>query len=78
MAEMIAEFVCDTVTHARGPREEVVLRAVTDTDPAGDDSDFAEASPYGKLELTIDNEEAHGYFAPGDKYYLGFTRADDE
>lgn len=71
-----AKFRCDAVTKKVG-REIVELRAVTDTDPAGEDSDFADASPYGELELTIDAEETQGWFEPGEKYYLDFKPASE-
>ncbi len=72
---MRAKFRCNEVHKKRG-REEVFLSAVTDTDPAGEDSDFADASPFGELELTIDAEESQDWFEPGKKYYLDFTPED--
>jgi hypothetical protein len=71
---MRAKFICDSVAKKRGDREEAELLAVTDS--MGEDSDFAEASPFGQLEITIDAEDAQDWFEPGQKYYLDFTPAD--
>lgn len=70
-----AKFRCDAVTRKVG-RDVVELRAVTDTEAPGEDSDFAEASPYGEISITIDNEAARGWFEPGQKYYVEFRPAE--
>ena len=69
-----AKFVCDSVAKKRGDREEAQLLAVTDS--LGEENDFADATPFGQLEITIDAEGAQGWFEPGQKYYLDFTPAD--
>ena len=71
---MRAKFICVSVTQFRGDRQKAKLNAVTDS--TGEDSDFADASPYGELELTIDAEESQDWFEPGQKYYLDFTPAE--
>lgn len=73
-----AKFRCNTVTRKRGPQEVVELSAVTDTDPAGEDSGFADATPIGEIEITIDNEAALGAFEPGEKFYVDFIPEDAE
>lgn len=37
---------------------------------------FTKASPNGELKITIDNPYASEQFAPGQEWYLNFTRAD--
>lgn len=43
---------------------------------AREDNSFASATPSGKLELTVDNKEVHGFFKPGKSYYIDITEAD--
>ncbi len=41
--------------------------------PEGENKDFWDATPNGKLEMTINNTNAQGRFQPGQEYYLDFT-----
>ena len=63
-----------TVIDGKG-QEQIVLNAVSSgggpDDPNGK---WAAASPYGKLELTIDNPEAWDYIVPGADYYVEVRR----
>lgn len=38
-----------------------------------EDNSFASATPSGKMELSIDNKEVHGFFKPGKSYYVDIT-----
>ncbi len=41
-----------------------------------EDGSFWEATPNGKLEMTVNNPLAAEQFQPGDVFYISFTRAD--
>lgn len=61
-----------------GPSKEVSLSPVYEG-PLGDNEEnkrFTKASPGGSLKLMIDNPYASEQFAPGQDWYLDFTRAD--
>lgn len=47
-------------------------RCATDAE-AKEDNSFARATPSGKMELSIDNKEVHGFFKPGKSYYVDIT-----
>lgn len=38
-----------------------------------EDNSFASATPSGKMELSVDNKEVHGFFKPGKSYYVDIT-----
>lgn len=59
-----------------GGSERVELGAVKSGGDDPEDNAFATATPYLKLEMTIDNPDAQGYFQPGRRYYLDVTPAD--
>jgi len=40
------------------------------SEEAREDNSFASATPSGKMELSIDNKEVHGFFQPGKSYYI--------
>lgn len=78
-----AKFTCNYVRktkYAGGESHEVVLNPVTPYSAAdtGENKAFWEASPTGKLELTITNKKAVAYFEPGKHYYIDFTEAPQE
>lgn len=41
-----------------------------------ENNQFSEATPYGELEMMIDNDGAKGFFEEGEEYYLDFSKAD--
>lgn len=69
-----AKFVVQSVKETKSGTEEVEMRPVMGG--SEENEKFWEASPYGSLELGIDNEEAHGIFEPGDEFYVDFTPAE--
>lgn len=40
-----------------------------------EDKAFSEVIPCLKIEITVDNSTANGFFKPGKKYYVEFTEA---
>ena len=83
---MRAKFECIAVTNygyqtggknETGPiikkTQSVALQAVYSSGTNKEDNQFAEATPTGKLEMSISNEAALDYFVPGKKYYLDFA-----
>lgn len=40
-----------------------------------ENNSFAAATPSGRLELTVDNPAAQGFFQPGDEFYATFEKA---
>lgn len=44
-------------------------------DGENEDNHFARWTPYGVLNMTINNPNLLGHFNEGDKYYLDFTKA---
>lgn len=43
--------------------------------PEGENKDFWDTIPNGKLEMTINNTNAQGFFQPDQEFYLDFTPA---
>jgi hypothetical protein len=41
-----------------------------------EDNTFSQATPAGNAELTVSNPSLLGFFQPGDKFYLDFTKAE--
>ena len=76
MATTRAKFVCQSVTKHNGGNVGIVATPVYSNDPDAENRAFWEASPNGKLELTITNPAASGIFEPGAEYYLDITRAE--
>jgi hypothetical protein len=68
-----AKYTCDAVDPINdGGAEQVKLSAVySDGDP--ENNQFNEATPWGTLEMGVDNPAAKGFFKPGESYYLDFT-----
>ena len=54
--------------------ETVKLWCVTGGTP--EDNAFAKATPQGDARLVIENETLHGFFQPGDEFYVDFTKAE--
>jgi len=71
---MRAKFNCYSVMRITGGGEQSVLQAVTD-DGTPENESFWNATPSGRLEISITNPAAQGFFSPGTAYYLDFTEA---
>jgi len=70
-----AKFRCDTVTRDAHGGEKSKSSAVYDSG-LPEDKVFYEASPSGSLEIYVNNKAVHGFFVPGQAYYLDFTPAE--
>ncbi len=77
-----AKFICKSVDRSHWGNnpdgkgrfgETVTMEPVMDGSP--ENKAFWEASPSGKLQMTISNPAAHGQLIPGVEYYLDFTEA---
>lgn len=64
---------CKEVSKTDWGAEQVFLHPVYTGKP--EDNTFAEATPGGRLELTISNPAAHGFFVPLKDYYIDITVA---
>ena len=69
-----AKFVCHVVNPYLYGGTEVILHPVTDG--SEEDASFWAATPAGEIKLVVKNEAAARHFAPGQKYYVDFQRAD--
>jgi hypothetical protein len=80
MSTMIAKFYVTEVTKPYEGAEQINMSAVSDkpfdAEGKSDDNTFARWSPMGSFSITNQNPNLFGKFAPGQKYYLNFTRAD--
>jgi hypothetical protein len=70
----ICKFVCDTVTKHQSGMEKVKLDAQYDQS-LPEDRTFAKASPSGSFEVYVSNSNVHGFFVPGQAYYLEISPA---
>lgn len=70
-----AKMVCEKImsygyqNHGKN-QEEVTLAAVYSDDEDDPNYSYSKATPQGHLELTVDNEDAWGYFEPGVEYVV--------
>ena len=66
-----AKFVVETVTHYREPG------AIVSLDPVygevGENKQFWQATPQGKIDMTITNPAAARLFTPEQAFYVDFT-----
>jgi len=67
-----AKMEVSSITRWKG-QDEVKFNCVYDGSP--EDNNFAAATPAGSATLTISNPSLIGFFQPGDKFYLDFTKA---
>ena len=85
--QLKAKFECATVMrHAKynsekkhyepGGQHHVVLNAVCGK--TGEDNQFSEATPFGKIEMTVSAETAKGFIQEGKKYYVYFEECEDQ
>lgn len=72
-----AKFYCNSVENETGTSEMAKLSAVYGSTEADNEENnqFSEATPYGKMEMQIDNPDAMGFFEEGKEYYLDFQEA---
>ena len=76
MDRVRAKFRCVSVNHMDGDSREIKLTAVVGGGP--ENQGFNKYTPYGNLEMTIDNPAAADFIEPGKEYFLDFTRVEDE
>jgi hypothetical protein len=55
-------------------QDQVKLNCVYTGTP--EDNSFAQATPAGDAQLTVSNPALLGFFQPGQKFYLDFTKAE--
>jgi hypothetical protein len=77
MKTIRAKFNCSTVKKDT-VSENITLHAVYGTDDKDNEENnqFSQATPFGELQMTIDNPTAQGFFKEGNNYYLDFTAAE--
>lgn len=78
---MRAKMQIQKIEQHLGGTETLHLSAVAKSsgyppDGSDDDNTYARWSPSGSLQLTIANQELHGKFRVGEKFYLDFTMAE--
>lgn len=67
-----ARFSCHEVRKYSG-HEVVTLQPVYSPDKSSPNYSWSQATPSGKLEMTITNKDAFGAFKPGQEFDLLFT-----
>ncbi len=77
---VVAKFKVSSVTSYEYGSNVVLQPVVPPADDtkitSAEDGAFWQATPSGKLEMTINNTAAAEQFQPGQSYYLTFERAD--
>lgn len=73
MSKLRAKFTCNTIEEGGL----VKLSAVYGTDDKDNEenNEFSKYTPYGELEMQVDNPNADGFFEEGEEYYLDFQKA---
>ncbi|HSH24305.1 MAG TPA: hypothetical protein VLA13_02030 [Massilibacterium sp.] len=73
MSKLRAKFHCQNISEDGL----VTLHAVYGNDESDNEENnqFSEATPYGELEMQVDNPNAKGFFEEGEEYYLDFQKA---
>ena len=72
MTQVRAKFQCTEVQEVGG----VVKFCTLYDDSIPEDVKFSQATPWGELEMGIDNKDALNKFEVGKSYYVDFTPAD--
>jgi len=76
-----AKFRCTRVTESWSEPDyqakEIVLEAITTSDPNDPNKAWSDATPSGKMEMIITNREAFDQFSVGAEYYITLTRQDE-
>ena len=69
-----AKFVCNGKIPSYGNQTTVCFNAVYSSDPNSENKVFTDATPSGRLEITISHDKpALDLFEVGKSYYLDFT-----
>lgn len=66
---VLAKFRCNMIEDY-GPNQDTVHFGAVSDDGIPEHQRFHEATPSGKLDLTITNKHLKGFFKPGEYYYL--------
>lgn len=67
-----AKFKCVEV-HDKGSVRQVFMAPVYSSDKASDNYSWSQATPSGKIEMTITNPAAYGQFEVGTEYLIEFV-----
>lgn len=70
-----AKFRVASVERHEYGAENVRMLPVYDGGEDSENRTFWQASPSGKIEMHINNPDAHGIFEPGSEFYIDFTPA---
>lgn len=81
MATVRAKFAVTQVSRSLYQGGKMVAKTVHmtpvySTDPEHENKKFWDATPNGKLEMTVANEDVLGVFDVGREFYIDFTPAD--
>lgn len=75
MADQIRAKAQAMKVEDNGHSESIQLWAVKGDGDNAEDNAFATATPFLKLEMSIDNPTAKGFIKPNKKYYIDITEA---
>lgn len=65
-----AKFLCEA-----NNGQDIILRAVYDSDPKSENGQFFQYTPSGSINLSTVNPAAAALFVRGQEYFVDFTRA---
>lgn len=73
-----AKFRVNSIEDFGGTSKCINMSAVYEGSLGPDEENkrFTKATPNGSLKMTVDNPYASEQFAPGDEFYLDFTKAE--
>ena len=74
---MQAKFHVESVTKHAGGAVTTFLTPVRKNSNNSENTSFWEATPIGKLEITITNPNTQGFFEAGKEYYLDFSKCEN-
>lgn len=75
---MRAKFHAESVTKHSGGVTSALLMPVRKGPSDSENTQFWQATPIGKLEITITNPAVQEFFEAGKEYYLDFTQCEHE
>lgn len=75
---MRAKFHTESVTKHSGGATTALLMPVRKGANDSENTQFWQATPIGKLEITITNPTAQEFFEAGKEYYLDFSEAKND
>jgi hypothetical protein len=70
-----AKFLCTKASSPSPGQTDIELKPVYSDDPEHENKAFWEATPSGKIEMSILNAPAAEAFAAGQEYYVDFSPA---